>query len=402
MTRYFPIGDCAMDYAKESLKKHYEWKGKIEVISRAPVDSKESLSLAYTPGVAQACLEIQKDEKLSYELTRRWNTVAVVTDGTAVLGLGDIGPVAGMPVMEGKCVLFKAFGDVDAIPLCIASRDVDEIVNTVALLEGSFGGVNLEDISAPRCFEIERKLKERCSIPIFHDDQHGTAVITLAGLTNALKLVKKNLPAVRIVINGAGAAATAITKLLVSAGAVDVTLCDRSGAIYDGRPDHMNPAKEKIASITNPGKRKGTLAEVLKGADVFIGVSAPGMVSTEMVKTMNRDAIIFACANPTPEIFPEDAKAGGAAVISTGRSDYPNQINNVLAFPGIFRGALDVRASDINDAMKIAAANALAGLISEEELSADYIIPAAFDPRVKDAVADAVKGAAYETGVARI
>ena len=391
-----------MDYAKESLKKHYEWKGKIEVISRAPVDSKESLSLAYTPGVAQACLEIQKDEKLSFELTRRWNTVAVVTDGTAVLGLGDIGPVAGMPVMEGKCVLFKAFGDVDAIPLCIASRDVDEIVNTVALLEGSFGGVNLEDISAPRCFEIERKLKERCSIPIFHDDQHGTAVITLAGLTNALKLVKKNLPAVRIVINGAGAAATAITKLLVSAGAFDVTLCDRSGAIYDGRPDHMNPAKEEIASITNPGKRKGTLAEVLKGADVFIGVSAPGMVSTEMVKTMNRDAIIFACANPTPEIFPEDAKAGGAAVISTGRSDYPNQINNVLAFPGIFRGALDVRASDINDAMKIAAANALAGLISEEELSADYIIPAAFDPRVKDAVADAVKGAAYETGVARI
>ena len=402
MTRYFPIGDCAMDYAKESLKKHYEWKGKIEVISRAPVDSKESLSLAYTPGVAQACLEIQKDEKLSYELTRRWNTVAVVTDGTAVLGLGDIGPVAGMPVMEGKCVLFKAFGNVDAIPLCIASRDVDEIVNTVALLEGSFGGVNLEDISAPRCFEIERKLKERCSIPIFHDDQHGTAVITLAGLTNALKLVKKNLPAVRIVINGAGAAATAITKLLVSAGAVDVTLCDRSGAIYYGRPDHMNPAKEEIASITNPGKRKGTLAEVLKGADVFIGVSAPGMVSTEMVKTMNRDAIIFACANPTPEIFPEDAKAGGAAVISTGRSDYPNQINNVLAFPGIFRGALDVRARDINDAMKIAAANALAGLISEEELSPDYIIPAAFDPRVKDAVAKAVKTAAYETGVARI
>ena len=391
-----------MDYAKESLKKHYEWKGKIEVISRAPVDSKESLSLAYTPGVAQACLEIQKDEKLSYELTRRWNTVAVVTDGTAVLGLGDIGPVAGMPVMEGKCVLFKAFGDVDAIPLCIASRDVDEIVNTVALLEGSFGGVNLEDISAPRCFEIERKLKERCSIPIFHDDQHGTAVITLAGLTNALKLVKKNLPAVRIVINGAGAAATAITKLLVSAGAFDVTLCDRSGAIYDGRPDHMNPAKEEIASITNPGKRKGTLAEVLKGADVFIGVSVPGMVSTEMVKTMNRDAIIFACANPTPEIFPEDAKAGGAAVVSTGRSDYPNQINNVLAFPGIFRGALDVRARDINDAMKIAAANALAGLISEEELSADYIIPAAFDPRVKDAVAEAVKTAAYETGVARV
>ena len=391
-----------MDYAKESLKKHYEWKGKIEVITRVPVDGKEALSLAYTPGVAQPCLEIQKDEDLSYELTRRWNTVAVVTDGTAVLGLGDIGPVAGMPVMEGKCVLFKAFGDVDAIPLCVASKDVDEIVNTVALLEGSFGGVNLEDISAPRCFEIERKLKERCSIPIFHDDQHGTAVITLAGLTNALKLVKKSLPEVRIAVNGAGAAATAITKLLISAGAVDVTLCDRSGAIYDGRTDHMNAAKQEIAAITNPYKRQGKLADVLKGADVFIGVSVPGMVTTEMVKTMNRDAIIFACANPTPEIFPEDAKAGGAAVISTGRSDYPNQINNVLAFPGIFRGALDVRASDINDAMKIAAAKALAGLISDEELSADYIIPAAFDPRVRDAVANAVKEAAYQSGVARI
>ena len=391
-----------MDYAKESLKKHYEWRGKIEVVSRAPVDDRESLSLAYTPGVAQACLEIQKDENLSYDLTRRWNTVAVVTDGTAVLGLGDIGPVAGMPVMEGKCVLFKAFGGVDAIPLCVASKDVDEIVNTVALLEGSFGGVNLEDISAPRCFEIERKLKERCSIPIFHDDQHGTAVITLAGLTNALKLVKKSLPKVRIVINGAGAAATAITKLLISAGAVDVTLCDRSGAIYNGRQEHMNPAKQEIAELTNPQRRQGSLAEVLKGADVFIGVSAPGVVTTDMVKTMNRDAIIFACANPTPEIFPEDAKAGGAAVISTGRSDYPNQINNVLAFPGIFRGALDVRASDINDEMKIAAANALAGLISDEELSADYIIPAAFDVRVKDAVAEAVKAAAYKTGVARI
>ena len=325
-----------------------------------------------------------------------------MTDGTAVLGLGDIGPVAGMPVMEGKCVLFKAFGGVDAIPLCVASKDVDEIVNTVVLLEGSFGGVNLEDISAPRCFEIERKLKERCSIPIFHDDQHGTAVITLAGLTNALKLVKKSLPKVRIVINGAGAAATAITKLLISAGAVDVTLCDRSGAIYNGRQNHMNPAKQEIAELTNPQRRQGSLAEVLKGADVFIGVSAPGVVTTDMVKTMNRDAIIFACANPTPEIFPEDAKAGGAAVISTGRSDYPNQINNVLAFPGIFRGALDVRASDINDAMKIAAANALAGLISDEELSADYIIPAAFDVRVKDAVAEAVKAAAYKTGVARI
>jgi malate dehydrogenase (oxaloacetate-decarboxylating) len=307
-----------------------------------------------------------------------------------------------MPVMEGKCVLFKAFGDVDAIPLCVASKDVDEIVNTVALLEGSFGGVNLEDISAPRCFEIERKLKERCSIPIFHDDQHGTAVITLAGLTNALKLVKKSLPEIRIVVNGAGAAATAITKLLISAGAVDVTLCDRSGAIYDGRPDHMNAAKQEIAAITNPHKRQGGLADVLKGADVFIGVSVPGMVTTEMVKTMNRDAIIFACANPTPEIFPEDAKAGGAAVVSTGRSDYPNQINNVLAFPGIFRGALDVRASDINDAMKIAAAKALAGLISDEELSSDNIIPAAFDPRVRDAVAHAVKEAAYQSGVARI
>ena len=391
-----------MDYAKESLKKHYEWRGKLEIVPRAPVDDRESLSLAYTPGVAQACLEIQKDENLSYDLTRRWNTVAVVTDGTAVLGLGDIGPVAGMPVMEGKCVLFKAFGGVDAIPLCVASKDVDEIVNTVALLEGSFGGVNLEDISAPRCFEIERKLKERCSIPIFHDDQHGTAVITLAGLTNALKLVKKSLPKVRIVINGAGAAATAITKLLISAGAVDVTLCDRSGAIYNGRQEHMNPAKQEIAELTNPQRRQGSLAEVLKGSDVFIGVSAPGVVTTDMVKTMNRDAIIFACANPTPEIFPEDAKAGGAAVISTGRSDYPNQINNVLAFPGIFRGALDVRASDINDEMKIAAANALAGLISDEELSADYIIPAAFDVRVKDAVAEAVKAAAYKTGVARI
>ena len=391
-----------MDYAKESLKKHYEWRGKLEIVPRAPVDDRESLSLAYTPGVAQACLEIQKDENLSYDLTRRWNTVAVVTDGTAVLGLGDIGPVAGMPVMEGKCVLFKAFGGVDAIPLCVASKDVDEIVNTVALLEGSFGGVNLEDISAPRCFEIERKLKERCSIPIFHDDQHGTAVITLAGLTNALKMVKKSLPEVRIVINGAGAAATAITKLLISAGAVDVTLCDRSGAIYNGRQEHMNPAKQEIAELTNSQRRQGSLAEVLKGSDVFIGVSAPGVVTTDMVKTMNHDAIIFACANPTPEIFPEDAKAGGAAVISTGRSDYPNQINNVLAFPGIFRGTLDVRASDINDEMKIAAANALAGLISDEELSADYIIPAAFDVRVKDAVAEAVKAAAYKTGVARI
>lgn len=390
-----------MDYAKESLRLHYEWKGKLEVTPRAAVDSKDALSLAYTPGVAQPCLEIQKDVNKSYELTRRWNTVAVVTDGSAVLGLGDIGPEAGMPVMEGKCVLFKAFGGVDAIPLCIRSKDVDEIVNTVALLAGSFGGVNLEDIAAPRCFEIEEKLKERCDIPIFHDDQHGTAVITLAGLTNALKVVGKALGDVKIVINGAGAAAIAITRLLLSAGARTVILCDRRGAIYAGRTEGMNPVKEEIAALTNPEKQAGTLAEMLVGADVFIGVSAPGMVTTEMVKTMNRDAIVFACANPTPEIFPDDAKAGGAAVVSTGRSDYPNQINNVLAFPGIFRGALDARASDINDAMKIAAAHALADLVGDD-LSADYIIPAAFDPRVKDAVAAAVKQAAYDSGVARI
>ena len=391
-----------MNYAEESLKRHYEWKGKIEVVTRTPLDSAEALSLAYTPGVAQPCLEIQKDVNKSFDLTRRWNTVAVVTDGTAVLGLGDIGPEAGMPVMEGKCALFKAFGDVDAIPLCIRSKDVDEIVNTVRLLAGSFGGVNLEDISAPRCFEIERRLKECCDIPIFHDDQHGTAVITLAGLMNALKLVGKKLPEVRIVLNGAGAAATAITRLLITAGAVDVTLCDRSGAIWNGRPDHMNPSKQEIAQITNPTLRKGSLKEVIRGADVFIGVSAPGAVTTEMVKTMNSNAIIFACANPTPEIFPEDAKAGGAAVVSTGRSDYPNQVNNVLCFPGIFRGALDVRASDINDAMKLAAASAIAGLVSDAELNADYILPAAFDPRVKDAVAGAVMQAARESGVARI
>lgn len=391
-----------MDYAKESLRLHYEWKGKLEMTSRVTVDSKDALSLAYTPGVAQPCLEIQKDVNKSYELTRRWNTVAVVTDGTAVLGLGDIGPEAGMPVMEGKCVLFKAFGDVDAIPLCIRSKDVDEIVNTVAMLAGSFGGVNLEDIAAPRCFDIEKKLKERCDIPIFHDDQHGTAVITLAGLTNALKVVDKKMDEIRVVINGAGAAAIAISKLLLSAGVRDLTLCDRNGAIYEGRLNGMNPVKEEMAKVTNLSKKAGSLADMLIGADVFIGVSAPGAVTTDMVKSMNRDAIIFACANPTPEIFPDEAKAGGAKVISTGRSDFPNQINNVLAFPGIFRGALDARASDINDAMKIAAAMALAGLISDEELSADYIIPAAFDPRVKHAVASAVKQAAYDSNVARI
>ena len=391
-----------MDYSKVSLEKHYEWKGKLEVVSRASVNDAESLSLAYTPGVAAPCLEIQKDPSRSFELTRRWNMVAVITDGTAVLGLGDIGPEAGMPVMEGKCVLFKAFGDVDAVPLCIDSKDVDEIVSTVRLISKSFGGINLEDISAPRCFEIERRLKECCDIPVFHDDQHGTAVITLAGLTNALKLVGKKLPEVRIVLNGAGAAATAITKLLITAGAVDVTLCDRSGAIWNGRTEHMNAAKQEIAGITNPLLRKGSLAEVLAGADVFIGVSAPGILTTEMVRTMNRDAIIFACANPTPEIFPEDARAGGAAVVSTGRSDYPNQVNNVLCFPGIFRGALDVRASDINDEMKLAAAEAIAGLVSDEELTADYILPKAFDPRVKDAVAAAAAKAARESGIARI
>jgi len=391
-----------MDYASESLKLHARLKGKIEVVNRVPVDSKEALSLAYTPGVAQPCLEIQKNPELSYELTRRWNTVAVVTDGTAVLGLGDIGPEAGMPVMEGKCVLFKAFGDVDAIPLCIRSKNVDDIVNTVALLAGSFGGVNLEDISAPRCFEIEEKLKQRCDIPIFHDDQHGTAVITLAGLTNALKIVGKKLPEIRIVVSGAGAAAIAITRLLIKAGAYDITLCDRKGAIWQGRTEGMNPVKEQMATITNPNKRQGKLADVLVGADVFIGVSAPGMVTKDMVATMNKDAIIFACANPTPEIFPDEAKAGGARICSTGRSDYPNQINNVLAFPAIFRGALDVRASDINDEMKIAAAKALAAVITDDELNEENIIPAAFDPRVKTAIAEAVKKAAYETGVARI
>ena len=388
--------------AEESLKLHYAKRGKIEVISTVRVQDKNDLSLAYTPGVAQPCLEIQRDVDKSYELTRRWNMCLVATDGSAVLGLGDIGPEAGMPVMEGKCVLFKEFGGVDAFPLCIKSHDVDEIVRTIQLISGSFGGVNLEDISAPRCFEIERKLKECCDIPIFHDDQHGTAVITLAGLTNALKVVGKRKETVRVVMNGAGAAAIAICKLLLAAGVKDVTLCDRSGAIYAGREKGMNGVKEEMARVTNLQKRAGSLAEVLAGADVFIGVSAPGAVTTEMVQTMNRDAILFACANPTPEIFPDEAKAGGAKVVATGRSDFPNQINNVLAFPGIFRGAFDVRASDINEAMKVAAAEALAGLISDEELNADYIIPAAFDPRVGRTVAAAVARAARDSGVARI
>ena len=390
-----------MDYGKVSLEKHAEWKGKIEISCRAAVDSSEALSIAYTPGVAQPCLEIQKDIDKSYELTRRWNTVAVVTDGTAVLGLGDIGPEAGMPVMEGKCVLFKAFGDVDAIPLCVRSKDVDEIVNTVRLLAGSFGGVNLEDISAPRCFEIEKKLKECCDIPIFHDDQHGTAVITLAGLMNALKVVGKSIEDIKIVTSGAGAAGIAIIKLLMAMGLKNVIMTDRQGAIYEGR-EGLNPVKEEMAKITNFNKEKGTLADVIKGADVFIGVSAPGTLTQDMVRSMAKDPIVFACANPTPEIFPDEAKAAGAAVVSTGRSDYPNQVNNVLCFPGIFRGALDVRASDINDEMKIAAAKALAGLIPDDELSADNILPKAFDPRVKDAVAKAAAQAARDSGVARI
>ena len=390
-----------MDYAKASLELHQELKGKIEVTPRAKVDTKDALSLAYTPGVAQPCLEIQKNPELSYELTRRWNTVAVVTDGTAVLGLGDIGPEAGMPVMEGKCVLFKAFGDVDAVPLCIRSKNVDEIVQTVKLLAGSFGGVNLEDISAPRCFKIEKKLQECCDIPIFHDDQHGTAVITLAGLINALKLVKKDIHDIKIVTSGAGAAGIAIIKLLISMGLQHVVMTDRKGAIYDGR-EGLNPIKNEMAQITNREKETGSLADVIKGADVFIGVSAPGTLTKEMVASMAKDPIIFACANPTPEIFPEEAKEGGAAVVSTGRSDFPNQVNNVLAFPGIFRGALDVRASVINDEMKVAAAYAIAGIVSEEELCADYILPAAFDSRVKDAVAKAVAEAAISSGVARI
>ena len=390
-----------MDYMKESLKLHEKWKGKIEVIATVPVASKEDLSLAYTPGVAQPCLEIQKDVDKSYELTRRHNLCAVITDGTAVLGLGDIGPEAGMPVMEGKCVLFKSFGGVDAFPLCIKSKDVDEIVNTVYLISGSFGGVNLEDISSPRCFEIERKLKEKCDIPIFHDDQHGTAIITLAGLTNALKIVGKKKEDVKIVTSGAGAAAISIVKLLISAGYKNIVMTDRSGAIYEGR-DNLNWIKEEMSKVTNQNKEKGSLADVIKGADVFIGVSAANTLSVDMVKSMNKDAVVFACANPNPEIAPDDAKAGGARVIATGRSDYPNQINNVLAFPGVFRGTFDCRASDINEEMKIAAANALASLVSDEELNEEYIIPKAFDPRVGETVAAAVKQAAIDSGVARI
>ncbi|MBE7072101.1 MAG: NAD-dependent malic enzyme [Ruminococcaceae bacterium] len=390
-----------MDVNEKAIKMHEEWGGKIEVIAKAPVGSKEELAIAYTPGVAAPCLEIQKDVDLSYKYTRRHNLVAVVTDGTAVLGLGDIGPEAGMPVMEGKCALFKAFGDVDAFPLCIRSKDVDEIVNTVALLAGSFGGVNLEDISAPRCFEIEKKLKERCDIPIFHDDQHGTAVITLAGLTNALKIVGKKMEEIHVVVNGAGAAATAITKLLISRGLKNVILCDRKGAIYEGR-EGLNSAKEEMAKITNPEKKAGSLAEVIVGADVFIGVSAPGVLTADMVATMAKDPVVFACANPVPEILPDEAKKAGVAVMATGRSDFPNQVNNVLAFPGIFRGALDVRASDINDEMKIAAANAIAGIVSDAELNPDYILPDAFDARVGKAVAAAVAQAARDTGVARI
>lgn len=389
-----------MDYAKESLKLHKKLKGKIEIISRVPVKSKTELALAYTPGVAQPCLEIQKDINKSFELTRRWNTVAVITDGTAVLGLGDIGPEAGMPVMEGKCVLFKEFGDVDAIPICINSKDVDTIVNTIHLISGSFGGINLEDISAPRCFEIEKKLKDCCDIPIFHDDQHGTAVITLAGLINSLKLVNKKIEDVKIVTSGAGAAGIAIIKLLISMGLKNVIMTDRQGAIYKGRSG-LNPIKEEIALITNQECKKGTLKEVINGADVFIGVSAPKTLTKDMVRSMNADPIIFACANPIPEIFPDEAKEAGAAIVSTGRSDFPNQVNNVLAFPGIFRGALDVRAKDINDEMKIAAAYAISNLVSDKELNAEYILPEAFDKRGKDAVAKAVKNAAIKSGVAR-
>ena len=390
-----------MDYAAESKKLHGEWKGKIEVVSRVSVNNKDDLSLAYTPGVAQPCIEIQKDPDKSYELTRRWNMCAVITDGSAVLGLGNIGAEAGMPVMEGKCVLFKEFADVDAFPLCIRSQDVDTIVETVYQISGSFGGINLEDISAPRCFEIERRLKERCDIPIFHDDQHGTAVIVLAGLMNALKIVNKKKEEVKVVISGAGAAGTAICKMLLSQGFANIVMSDICGLIYKGRKEGMNPALEELAECTNLNGEKGTLADALRGADIFIGVSAPGLVTQEMVRSMNRDPVIFACANPVPEIFPDEAKAAGAAVVSTGRSDYPNQINNVLAFPGIFRGAFDCRAKTINEEMKLAAAEALAGLIADDELSAEYIIPKAFDKRVGPAVAAAVAEAARKTGAAR-
>ncbi|AUG58831.1 MAG TPA: NAD-dependent malic enzyme [Ruminiclostridium sp.] len=390
-----------MTIEEEAIKVHREWKGKIEVISKVAANSKEDLSLAYTPGVAQPCLEIQKDVNLSYTYTRRWNLVAVVTDGSAVLGLGDIGPEAAMPVMEGKCVLFKTFADVDAFPLCIKSKDVDEIVNTIRLLQGSFGGINIEDISAPRCFEIERKLKEQCDIPVFHDDQHGTAIVTLAALINALKIVKKDIGDISVVINGSGAAGIATARLLMSTGLKDVILCDRKGAIYKGR-EGLNKEKEEIAAISNSGMKKGTLEEVIKGADVFIGVSAPGVLTKEMIKTMAEDPVIFAMANPVPEITPKEAKEAGAKVVGTGRSDFPNQINNVLAFPGIFRGALDVRASDINDQMKIAAAKAIASIVTDEELNADYIIPEPFNPKVSQEVAKEVAKAAKQSGVARI
>ncbi len=387
--------------SEQSLKMHYEKKGKLEIVSRVSVKNADDLSLAYTPGVAAACLEIQKDTDKSYELTRRSNLCLVVTDGTAVLGLGDIGAEAGMPVMEGKCVLFKEFGGVDAFPLCIKSKDVDDIVNTISLISGSFGGINLEDISAPRCFEIEKKLKEKCDIPVFHDDQHGTAVVVLAALINALRVVKKDIGKIKLVLNGAGAAGISIAKLLISGGVKNLILADKNGAIYEGC-ENLNSAQAEMAKITNPNSEKGSLKDILKNADVFIGVSAPNLVTSQMVSTMNKDAIVFAMANPTPEIMPQDAIAGGAMVVGTGRSDFPNQINNVLVFPGIFRGALDVRASDINEQMKKAAANAIASLVSDSELKSDYILPAAFDKRVGPAVAAAVAQAAYDSGVARI
>lgn len=390
-----------MDYASESLRLHYKWQGKLDIVNKVPVECREDLSLAYTPGVAQPCIEINKNVDLSYELTGRGNTIAVVTDGTAVLGLGDIGPEAGMPVMEGKCVLFKAFGGVNAVPLCIRSKDVDDIVKTVTLLAGSFGGINLEDISAPRCFEIEKRLKETCDIPIFHDDQHGTAVVVLAAMLNALKVVGKRIEDIKVVTSGAGAAGIAVIKLLQAMGLKNVILCDSKGAIYKGR-EGLNPYKREMAEISNSNMEKGTLGEVIKGADVFIGVSVPGTVTEAMVRSMAKDPILFPMANPIPEIMPDEARRGGAAVIGTGRSDFPNQINNVVAFPGIFRGALDVRASDINDAMKIAAAKAIASLVSDDELTPDYILPQAFDPRVRDAVASAVAEAAIKSGAARI